>query len=209
MKDINQMTDVEKCEAVIAKLAKKHGELSELSAQIDLKRQALALPANTGDADAAKELAEMNRETITIRLDIENLSAAVQAAKLKLDEARRAEVLEERKANAATLRQVNLHFGSLAVEMDEALQKVAAIANDMQDTLFKIHSLGSSAPNHSQLTTLGTTALKSALMQTCFKLEHVAPLERRTYGALFLNWCEMIERGVTALIGPEKTEEAA
>jgi hypothetical protein len=86
---------------------------------------------------------------------------------------------------------------------------VAQIGGDMKRSLDRVHGLGAQSPSHAQLQTLGAAAVLTALMPTPFKLQHLAPSERRTMCDLAVGWVAMLERVVTALIGPEQLDEEA
>jgi hypothetical protein len=204
------ITDVEKAQRVVDQLSHSHRELQTRAGELSAERAALSFAALAeADKDSQTKLKRLNTEAAHLGLEIENVSSALNEAGKRLHAAQQAEALEAKREQAVELRKVTNRFAQRAIDMDASLQKVAAIGNEMQSTLNTIHSLGASAPSHNQLTTLGSTTVKTALMSGPFRVEHIAPGERRTFGDLFVGWIAMLDRHAAQFIGPEKTEEAA
>jgi hypothetical protein len=150
-----------------------------------------------------ERLSQSHKDLLTRAEELSAERAALSFAALaEADEASQAKL---KKLNA----EITNIFAQQAIDMDAALQSVATIGNAMQETLTTIHSLGASHPTHIQLQTLGSTALKTALMATPFRVEHIAPLERRSFCDLFVHWIAMLDRHVAQFIGPERPEQDA
>jgi hypothetical protein len=82
-----------------------------------------------------------------------------------------------------------------ARKIDETLALLAAEGNAFKaDLRILNHQLGCSHPNEHQLQSLRERAVKSALMFSPFKIEHIAPGERRTFSELTEGWIMMIDR---------------
>jgi hypothetical protein len=208
------ITDVTKAERVVERLSQSLKDLQARGEELSAERSAISFAALAdGDAASQARLKKLNAEAATLNLEVENVSSALAEAGKRLRVAQEAEALEAKREQAHELRKVNTHFAQLAIDMDEALQKVRDTGIAMQATLHRMHELGSNNfPSHAQLQTLGTAAVKAALMTGPFKIEHLAPSERRTFGDLALGWYSNIERNISALIGPpadEGKEEAA
>jgi hypothetical protein len=79
--------------------------------------------------------------------------------------------------------------------IDDGLRAVCDAANNYRRALRELnHQLGCSHPNEHRLQSLGERAVKSALMFSPFKIEHMAPSERRSFAQLTEAWVAMINR---------------
>jgi hypothetical protein len=203
------ITDVNKAERIVEQLSRSHKELLARGEELSSERAALSFAALAEEnVESQTKLRKLNAEAATLNLEIENVASALNEAGKRLRAAQEAEELEAKRQDATELRRVAYQLGQQAIDLDAALASVAALGAAMEQTLNRVHELGASHPSHSQLQTLGSAAVLTALMPTPFKLQHLAPSERRTFSELALGWVQMLERGITQLIGPEQSEAA-
>jgi chromosome segregation ATPase len=156
--------DIAKHEAIIAKLSKKHGELTELAAQIKAKRAALALPANTGDTDAAKELHGLNKEALEIGLDLENVGNAIEQAKAALDKTRVDAATAQRREGAKEVQALLGQFQEHGRAIDAAFGQLAEHGHGLHEILTAMHARGCAFPSDQQVKVNLNRALASSAM---------------------------------------------
>jgi hypothetical protein len=173
-----------------AKLAEATGRATELQTE----RRRISFAANTGDAAARKALDAANAASGSIAIEIENLQSAIDEAKRRVDAAERGEVREALAENARRAVTIGEHIKQRGRKLDELANGLFAEAEALREDLATLHGLGCAYPSHFQLQSLGERALKSAAMASPFKIEHLAPRERRSFGEMTTVFAETIAR---------------
>src|SRR5262249_3766345 len=90
-KEEETMTEVEKCETTNRDLEAKRAACVKRGTELAYERAAVALAAHTGDAKAAKRLAEIHTAIATHGSELASIDAAIKAAGDRLQRAQAAE----------------------------------------------------------------------------------------------------------------------
>jgi hypothetical protein len=209
-----KLTAVECVERTISQLQDKKDRIAQRAKEISAQRQELgfAVHANN-DKAAAKKLADLNAEFLTLAGETESIDGALTEAQKRLTAAKQVAAGEVAKANAVEIKELLTVFATVAQDMDEALADFATSSHELRDVVNKLHNLGCNFPNHNQIESLGTRAVLTAISQSIFKraVETLAPSERRQFGPMVATWIESIERNnIKPLLGEsEQTKEKA
>jgi hypothetical protein len=175
-------SSVERAEAVREALREKLDAARARLVEIDASRAELAYEAHSAGGDAARELTKLNKARVVFELDIQNLESALLESSRRIDAAQREEALADGAVKA--LRRLRSLRGLMAraKRLDEALAFLAEEGNLFRQDLRELnHRLACSHPNEHQLQSLGERAIKSALMFSPFRIEH---LRCGTFGTL-------------------------
>jgi hypothetical protein len=192
-----KLTPVECVEKTISQLQDKKDRIAQRAKEISAQRQELgfAVHANN-DKAAAKKLADLNAEFLTLAGETESIDGALTEAQKRLTAAKQVAAGEVAKASAVEIRNLLTVFATVAQDMDEALADFATSSHELRDVVNKLHNLGCNFPNHNQVESLGSRVVLTAIGQSLFKraVETLAPGERRTFAPMVATWCETIER---------------
>jgi hypothetical protein len=163
--------------------------------QLDIRRRDISFDAHVEGGESKKALDKFNKDRVLKIAEIENIEIAVLEASRRVADAERAEELAEDAVKASRAFEIAAGLLARARKLDDALAAMVEEANDFRaDLRILSHELGCSHPNESQLQSLGERAVKSALMFSPFRIEHIAPTERRTFSELCESWVTMINR---------------
>src|SRR5262245_58341058 len=170
------MTNLEEAEAVRDGLRGKLDEARAALVELDAERQSLAFDAHTCGGEAEKKLAALNKRRLVLLGDIETLEHAhIEASRRVADGERLAELAEDA-AKAGRAMEIAAKLLNLAQRVDAALAEVVKHSKAIDGLIGELNwQCKCPAPNHAQLESLGTRALKSAFMSSRFKIEHLAP----------------------------------
>ena len=198
----NEQTNsaVEALEAVLAKLQGMRDNVVRHGTELSDERANVALAAMTGDAKARKRLDAINAELATQHGELESIDAALRTAGERLADAQRDAAAEIERNKAIAMREVLAEFAECAVSLDEALIALGEEGDALRVTIRKLRELGCDFPTDAQISVLGLQCVQTALMQTPWKREfpHLAPKDRRTFGALCGEWRARIESSYIA-----------
>jgi len=159
-------TEIQKSETVIADLERKRELCVRRGVELADERSALAYSAHTsGDAKAAKRLAEIHAAIATHASELESFDAALKAAGERLRQAQAAESRAQDKVNAEALHRVVADIGARIRKADKHFAAAIDELNAVHVDLDKVHALGSSFPTHSQFAVNAIMALKTWLRE--------------------------------------------
>jgi hypothetical protein len=201
-------TEIETAQQVIDDLSKKHREAAERAEEIAAQRRDLAYAAHTGDAAAMKKLTLLNRDTVTLALERDNVASALVTANQKLNELRAAEALEQEREQAKRRRQAAKKLKAAAAKADQFAAQWVAAVKEMRTAVDEIHLTRSAFPTDQQFTVHGHNATNTVLMAMPFRPEvHVPPQDRHSYRHIADNWSQVLEREI-AIVLQEEPEAA-
>jgi hypothetical protein len=174
---------LENAEAVRAGLEQKLEAARDALNDIDARRAALAFEAHSNGGAAKTELAKLNKSRVAQELDIENLQSAIIEASRRVTNAEREAELTVNAERAGRALEIGARLLERAKKIDAALAIVVASAAEFKADLRELNfRVGCSHPHEHQFQSLGERALKAAMMNSPFRLEHLAPHERHTFG---------------------------
>ena len=204
----DELTALEKAHAtrdvIRAKLDTARSDLTTL----DDRRKALSFAAHSEGGVAKKELDGLNKHRAIAVAEIESLEIAVVEASRRVDDAHRDADLQVEAEKAERALAIRESLARRAAKLDKALAALAEEGNAFHAELRELnHTVGCRSPNEFQFQSLGERAVKSALMFSPFKIEHIAPGERRTFVEVLAAWGVMIERWAHDRL-PAKSEAA-
>jgi chromosome segregation ATPase len=211
-------TEVEQATQTLSDLQDQRDACVGRAAKLAADRRALSYAAHAGaNKDAQARLRKLNDQTILQSAELENLDSAIVEAASRLETAKTAEAGALDRANAEALRIKLSRFTELALNLDDCLQDFLSTANEMDEVLAEMRSLGTANPSDAQMRVLATFCLKSFVMQTPWtarEWEHLPPGQRKSFKDLAVGWHTMIEAGINARLGLEpeqadKTKEVA
>jgi hypothetical protein len=207
--------EVKKAEQTLATLEAKRAACVKRGTELADERAAVALSAHTGDAKAAKRLAEIHTAIATHASELASFDAAIKAASERLQQARRTEAqTQARKAARELLKRANA-IVKYAQTLDDAnaikVEASRAIADELTEMRALAHGAGLYAPTHEQFLALGSRADQTAHMATPFAREfgeHLAPSQRRTHSSYAAPWRDAIAKAAATILGEDKQEAA-
>jgi hypothetical protein len=168
--------------------------------ELDVKRKEVAFDACVDGGGAAKILDKLNKDRLAQLITIETLQTAILEASRRVDDAERAEALAADGVKAEQALDIAADLVLHARAIDEALATVVEEGNAFRAALRILnHQLGCSHPTEHQLQVNGERAIKSAMMFSAFRLEHLAPHERHTFAELCEGWVATIARWAASL----------
>jgi hypothetical protein len=208
-----KMTNVETVERTISQLTDKRDRVVARSTEIAAERQELGFAVHADNDKAARaELDKLNAEAATLAGEIQSIDGALVEAQKRLQQAQQAASREAAKANAAEIRKLLIAFSAAAQDMDEALADFATASHELRDVVNNLHGLGCQFPNHSQVESLGTRCVLTAIGQSIFNraVETLAPNQRRAFVPTVAEWIASGERNqVAPLLGEQTNKEKA
>jgi hypothetical protein len=217
------MTALEKAERDLNNLEEQREALFHRAHGLAKQREAVAFaalaPPDTLDdkqADkqakdkqtkAAAQLAEINREDISIYANIASVDAALTVARANLATAKAHEAGAADREQALALRELVKEWRGRAADVDAAFADIHAGLTGMQDTLDRMYQCGTSFPTHQQFKVLGLQALQTSLMGTPIwskEFRFLGKAERRSFKDLIGGWADTIERQIAARLGDKE-----
>jgi hypothetical protein len=206
---------VEEANQILSALEAKLAEVTARAADLQTERRKLSFAANTGDRKARAALDDANAASATADLEIENCKSAIEESRHRVLSAEREAQLERQAVDAAQAQEIGVRVAERGRRMDAAAAALFGDLAGLFDDLTELHSLGCTHPNHFQLQSLGTRALKTSLMGVPplmrREFEHIAPRERRTWGETTSEFAGAVSRwaGAVSNRALAKSEEAA
>src|SRR5262249_55941476 len=186
-KEEETMTEVEKCEPTNRDLEAKRAACVQRGTELADERANVALAAHTGDAKAAKRLAELHTAIATHASELASFDAAIKAAGERLRAAEAAEARKHAGRSARELLKRADGLVQLAQSLDDANTVRVESSNALAEQLTQICALGANlgvfVPSHEQLFSLGSRADTTATMRTPWAREvgdHLPSNQRRT-----------------------------
>src|SRR6516162_2921820 len=116
------MTDTEKAETTIRELERKREACVVRGTELADERAAVALDAHTGNAKAAKRLAEIHSAIATHGSELTSIDAAIAVAQRNVESAKAAEAAAEQKRIAEQARLIIDRADSLFASADKHLK---------------------------------------------------------------------------------------
>jgi hypothetical protein len=189
-------------------LSRKSDDARNELALLDEERTSIAFMAHTGDADAMKRLSGLNKKRLGLLADIEMIECALVEADRRIEAADREAAALAEAERAARAIEIAGELSALAERLDASLAKLAEDGNAFKELVRELnHRIGCPNPNEFQFQSLGERAVKSGLMFSPFRIEHLAPRERRTFENLAQGWQEAISNWAMQRL-PKKDEAA-
>jgi hypothetical protein len=188
------MTDVEAAEKIVRDLTEKRDLTEARIAGIADERKPLAIAVHVdGDHKARKRLDTINAEAATIAAELEGLDAAISEANARLATAVLAEAERADRENAKHLHLLCLELSEHGKRLDGVMSTLRVEAQAFRDTLNAIHARGCNFPSHGLADVNARNAIMTGLMATPWKIEHLAPGERRSFDKIVSGWVSRIE----------------
>jgi hypothetical protein len=210
------MSDIEKCAGIITELERKRVACVKRGVELADERAAVALGALTGDAKAAKRLAEIHTALATQTSELASFDAALKAAGERLRTAQATEEREADKVAAHKLREVAGKIGDRLKRADKYFAAAVEELNAADAELDQIHASGSDFPTRMQFKVNAELALITAVMRLP---EHwwrgwgrfLAPNERRSFSGFWAKMQGPIEARIKQRLceGEQTDSEAA
>src|SRR5262249_9845936 len=163
------MSEVKKCEATIGDLEHKRAACTKRGTELADERAAVALDAHTGNAKAAKRLAEIHSAIAMHGSELASLDAAIKAAGERLRQAQEAEARAEERRIALEIRKLAKELKEAGRIADEGLAMFADATNAMHHIVCRLNALGLGNPSALQFVSLGERAVRTVLMETAFR----------------------------------------
>jgi hypothetical protein len=194
-------------EETLKALAKKRATLVAHGEELSVRRKALSFAANTGDAKAKKQLDALSAEAATHHIEIENLDAAIEEGKVRLDAARIEANNAQKRRNAELIRDnLLVAFKDNGTRLDQIMAELHEQASRQQEILHRIRTLGCEAPTGTSVKINSGNAVSAVISQTIWN-NAAAPLrasERQTFGKLYATWESQILNYCNAILNPKQ-----
>ena len=189
-------------EQIVAHLVEARDALAGRLVEYETSVKRLAYHAHgLHDIEARNELSDARESLRDLERQIAEHDAAITQARANVAEARRRVAVEIDRTSARDLRDELKTFRALGRQIDEALEILVDASHELRASLLRMSSLGCSSPNLMQLTSLGSRAIRTALLRTPWGKEltdMLPPSERRNFGDLIATWAAMVERNMIA-----------
>jgi hypothetical protein len=202
------MTDVK---AVVNDLLSQLEAAKAAVADIDKRRAEISLAAlGDGDADAKRKLAQLHKERATAVAELEDITAAITAARQRAVAALEAETANEERERATRAKPIVQRLEARGAKMDEAIKVYRENFAAIKDDLNELARLGAPTPSRylvevnthrahdAALTPLGDTFVRP-----------VAPTQRRTFAFLLNGWALPARNWVDSKLKTKPAAEAA
>jgi hypothetical protein len=208
------MTDTEKAETTIRELERKREACVVRGTELADERAAVALDAHTGNAKAAKRLAEIHSAIAMHGSELASFDAAIKAATERLRQAEAAEARDQDKVSAAALHEVVSRIGERMRKADRCFDVAVQELNAVNTELQQVHALGSAFPTQQQLAVNAVMALKTWLRQLPENwhrefIEALPPNQRRTFAAFWERMQEPLKASIRQRLGEDEKGAAA
>src|SRR5579863_1452504 len=203
------MMTVDEATQTLAALNGKLADARLVLAEIDDRRQKLAYPAMTGDADAKKVLDKLNRDRAVHTADIESIDTAIAKARRDVGEAEAAAAREAQKERAREWLARARILEECVAKGEKALRAIAEVGETIEDVLGELnYELGLQYPNIAGFRAVADRPVDAALMFApsgkalgngqpkpgIFKRRHLAPGERTTLSEIVDGMVKTIRR---------------
>jgi hypothetical protein len=182
------MNDIEKCKTIIAELERKRVACVQRGADLSDERATVALAAHTGDAKAAKRLADIHNALALHGSELASLDVAVKAAGEKLAAAKADQARAANQQRAEELRKHVDELSQIPAYIEKHLTAALKGLIAFERGVAELHQLGVAFPTDIQLR-LGMTSVLGTWLQQLPKLwwneiaaglRFRAPAERKT-----------------------------
>jgi hypothetical protein len=193
-------TELERAELTVRKLSEARKDLLAKAEEIGVERQALSYDAAVGNKQAKAKLTDLNKAAAMIQLDIENAGNALVVANEKLKLAQDAEAREQERERAGDLRNAVQEFADVGQRIDATLAELADLGHQFTAAVRRVHACGSPFPTAHQVEVLCGAAVKTALLQTPWRTDPIAPGQRQKMADLIEGWQATILRNISHLL---------
>jgi len=205
---------VEKCETTIRDLERKREACVKRGTELADERANVALDAHTGNARAAKRLAEIHTAIATHGSELASIDAAIKAAGERLQQVRQAVARDQDKISAQALREIVTKIGERMRKADKYFAAAIAELNAAHDELELVHANGSAFPTGQQLAVNAVMALKTILRQLPEHwhrefVEAIPPNMRRGFAQFWARMEEPLQASIRQRLGEDKHTEVA
>jgi hypothetical protein len=114
--------------------------------------------------------------------------------------AQRAEAAEQERERAGELANAVKQFADVGRQIDKTLAELADLGHQFTAAVRQVHACGSPFPTAHQVEVLCGAAVKTALLQTPWRTEPIAPGQRQKMADLIEGWQETILRNIAHLL---------
>jgi hypothetical protein len=212
-----QPTSVAAAEQTIAALERDRAVLVAARTQDDGEMQKHAYAARVlHELGATRVLSEIRERTLEHDQRLREIDAAMATAEKVLEQARAAESKAQAREVAAELLKRAARLVQHGQTLDDAgqvrIEASRAISEELQRMRSLAHGLGVHVPSHEQFLSMGSRADLTATMGTPFARdvgEHLPPNERRSHLSYVQPWSDAITKAACAIMGEDKSKEAA
>jgi hypothetical protein len=185
-----------------AKLAGTRANLVD----IGKRRDAVALDAELGAAEAMNARVLLRREADAAEKRIEELTPAIAQAEARIPAAREedARLVERARKAAPIYARLAKRGAAIDAGFRQAIENCAA----MRDDLLELERLGAGAPNSRLVEVNVRQAADAALAGLHGEVRIVAPGQRRSFAELCTGWARMAENWAAAILDAPKDKAA-
>jgi len=211
-------TEIEKAEQTLATLQAKRAARIKRGTDLADERAAVALDAHTGNAKAAKRLAEIHSAIATHGSELTSIDAAIAVAQRNVESAKAAEAAAEQKRIAEQARLIIDRADSLFASADKHLKLALEALKAADARIEELHARGFAFPTAIQVRTNALFAVQSSLMALpkywWNELSHggvrfLAPHERRSFQQFWSQMAGSLGREIAQRLGEVKQKEVA
>jgi hypothetical protein len=196
--------------AVLADLVAKRDAHVAHSAQLADERRSLSFAAVTGNETARKKLTELNEKAVLHQVELENITAAIDEARKRVEAARQEEARKADREKAKNLRDELLpELTDLCARMDTALAEFVSCSNAATAVVRKLNAAGA-GPLERLFVLNSVTVVNSSMWKTPLAREYPAtpPGQRKVFWELLESgWLLNIRRRIAELDGAAVTLE--
>jgi DNA-directed RNA polymerase subunit L len=177
----------------------------------EARRHAIALAAETGDAEAKREAATLAKAAASLKDAIEHsLTPAVAQAAQRVTAARLDADHEAKREIAIKVRAISARLAARGAVLDAALNQMKDAYQAFHDDLTALATLGAPTPSVNLLEVNCRRALDAAISGLHSKTRPIPPLQRHSFDELLRGWAQMSERWAAAILdAPVKQKDAA
>ena len=209
-------SELEKALALVDELQTKRAQHIAKAEKLAAERDAIALGAFTGNDKHRKRVDEIHTTLAKHSSELAALDSALKSAHQRVVDLRAVEAQAQAREVARELLKRAARLVQLGQTLDDAnavrVEASRALAEELTQMREIAHGLGVHVPSHEQFLALGSRAEQTATMQTPFAREvgeHLAPRERRTHMSYAQPWQDAVVKAAGALMGEDKSKEAA
>jgi hypothetical protein len=208
---VMSMTDLEAATKIVADLETKLIRLKQRGVELGDERQSIALAAHTGDGQARKRLDAVNQEIATHHSEVDGLCSAIEAAKLRVDQAKAAEQRAAAAVDADNLKKIIRHRKKIAAEFDAHMAKATQLLADYKQTCEAASALAPVPPTAMQMLTFVEQVVHGYFMNTFVKrgFRVLTQRERMTLTQLDAGWSDPTLARLDAATKPREPADAA
>lgn len=195
--------------ATLADLAAQRQATLARQRELADEREALAFDAATGDGPARKALDSLTREAAVAVLTIENLDAAIAAAKRRVAQA-------DDEARVAELRRKAALARDQLADLDEVGRSLSAALAQFVDTFEQFEKVGDSIrrlgfgfPSRDLQRANTSRAIDTVLQRLRLSSRPVPPGQRVDLATLVAAWADRVDGRIAQLLGDDDPDREA